>query len=376
MRLLFMMQGRSPSDHPGWVDACDRLLSEGALTDWRALPYYGLADTAGWEGVWSEALRTARAMEADAIILQYFHGPIPDPADFIDRLRQLPSRPVIAVISGDPFGRFTGRLPKPFRTAARLADVTFLTEMGGLARDLARSGARRVTLLPEGYCQVRFDGAFDAMAYRPDCDVVFVGNRIRVRNPTRYLFLAAWRRLQQVKALQKRYGRRFALYGTGWEGWPSARGPISFDKQHEVYRNARVIVGPHPNGHMDYYMSNRSTVAILSGIPFVDVRVPRVDRIFRDGTQVFLHRGTRDLLATCDRLLDLGDAERLEIGRRAAAGVVTRHSQIRRMRLLLTILSDIRSAASAGRTPSPPPLDYFLPEVALQDELPFATAGW
>ncbi|HEY0835735.1 MAG TPA: glycosyltransferase [Azospirillum sp.] len=376
MRLLFLMQGRAVADHPGYDDACLRLQAEGVLTAYRALPYYGLADSAGWDGVWREAVRAARDMEADAVFLQYFHGPVPDPAGFIGALRQLPSRPLVAVSSGDPFGRFTGRLPASFRTAARLADVTFLTEMGGLARDLARRGAPRVTLMPNGYCQARFDEPFDTADYRPEYDVVFIGNRIHVRNPTRYLFLSAWQRKRQVAALQRRYGRRFALFGAGWEGWPSARGPIPYAQQHAVYRKARVIVGAFPGGHMDYYMSDRSVTAIRSGIPFIDVRVPRVDRIFGEGRHWFLHRGMGDLLATCDRLLEWSDQERLDFGQRAAGEIAARHTQYHRMRAMAAILRDLREARLAGRAPPPPHLDYFLPEVNLREEMGYATAGW
>lgn len=376
MRLLFLMQGRSPADHPGYVDACRRLEAEGVLTACQILPYYGLAEQGGWPAVWHEALGKARSMAADAVFLHYFHGPIPNPAGFIGALRDLDSRPTIAVSSGDPFGRFFGRLPASFRTAARLADITFLTEMGGLARDLARAGAPRVTLMPNGYCQARFEQPFDAGRYRPDYDIVIIGNRPRVRNPARHQFLAGWLRVRQAAALQRRYGRRFALFGTGWAGWPSAQGPVAYTQQHEVYRRARVVVGPFPNGRMDYYMSDRTSTAIRSGIPFVEARIPRIDRIFQDGRHLFLYRGRRELLAICDRLLEWSDQQRLDFGRQAAADIAARHTQYHRMRAMVGTIGDLRRALSAGLPGPAPRLDFFLPDVALSDELPYATAGW
>lgn len=375
MRLLFLMQGLTVADHPGYADACRRLSAEGVLTDYTVLPYYGQAERIGWDGVWREIVSTARDTTADAVFFQYFHGPIPDPADCIAALRDLPSRPIVAVSSGDPFGRFFDRPPKSFRSAARRADVTFLTETGGLARDLVRSGAR-VALMPNGYCQVRFDRSFDTSAAQPEYDVAFIGNLHHARNPVGRLFRAARQRRRQAAALQQRYGGRFALFGSGWDGWPSNHGQIPYDRQHAVCRKARVVVGPFPNGCMDYYMSDRSVTTIRSGVPFIDAWVPRVDRIFAPGRHWFLYRDCREMLALCDRVLAWSDEERSAFGRRAAEEIAAGHSQYHRMRTMIAVLQGLREDLSAGRRPTPPRLDYFLPDVDPQEEARFATVGW
>lgn len=377
MRLLFMLQGRVPADQIGFVDGCARLKADGSLADYRILPTYGLAEAGGWPHAWREALNAAAAIGADAVMLQHFHGPIPDPTDFIAALRALPTRPVIAVTAGDSFGRFFGSAQPSFRTASRLADVTFTIEFGSLMRHLVRCGSRRVTLMPHGYCQVRFETPPpDPADYRPDYDVVMVGNLWHVRNPLRAMFHAARARRRQAEILQSRYGRRFALFGRGWEGFPSARGPVPFDRQHDVLRKARVIVGAHHLGHSTYYMSDRSALSIRSGIPLIDVRMPRIDRIYRHGEHWFLYRGEEELLATCDRLLGWSDDQRLAFGRRAAEAVVDRHSQHARLRSMTRIMGDIRRDLLAGREPAPPVLDYLLPETDAAAELTHATMGW
>lgn len=369
------MQGRTIADHPGYENACQRLQDDGLLSACRILPYYKLAEESGWDGAWQQTIRLARDMDADAVFLQHFHGPIPDPTATLSALRRLPSRPVIAVSSGDPFGRLLDRPPRSFRVAAAMADATFLTETGGLARDLARLGAR-VALMPNGYCQARFEQPATPDPAGPEFDVAFVGNLHRVHNPTRRMFWSARRRRQQVAALQRRYGPRFAVFGSGWEGWASARGPIPYDQQVAICRRARVVVGPWPNGGMDYYMSDRSVTSIRSGTPFVDAYVPRVDRIFEDGRHWFLFREPRGMLAHCDRLLEWSDDERRAFGSRAAAEIGARHSQYHRMRAMVGTLADLRAAILSGRRPPPPRLDYFLPGIDPQAEAAFATAGW
>jgi len=375
VRLLLLMQGRTIADHPGYDDGCRRLRNEGSLSEYRVLAYSGLAERLGWEGVWQETITAAREMAAEVVFLQYFHGPTPDPSAMIAALRRLPSRPVIAVSSGDPFGRLLDRPPQTFRTAASLADATFLTETGGLARDLARTGAR-TALMPHGFCQARFDPPAAMRPVQAEFDVVFIGNLHRVRNPARRMFWSALQRRRQVAALQARYGRRLALFGSGWEGWPSARGPLPYDEQFSACRRARVVVGPYPNGGMDYYMSDRPMITIRAGAPYVEPRVPRVDRIFQDRRHWFLYREPSELLALCDRLLEWSDEERYAFGSAAAADIAARHSQYHRLRAMLATLADMRTALMAGQRPPPPRLDFFLPGVDPQAEMAFATAGW
>lgn len=375
MRLLFLIQGHKVEDHIGFHDGCLRLLAEGHLHAYRPLPYFGTAATHGWDGCWEQALRLAREIDANAVFLQHYHGAVPNPTKFIKAVRALPSRPLVAVSSGDSFG-YPFCTPHSLRRAASAADITFVTEAGGYARALARHGARRVVLMPTGCCQVRFSRPLDRAAWAPDSDLVFVGNLLSVRNPFRYALPAARRRHALVDALWRRYGKRLAVYGHGWDHLPSARGPIAYGQQHDAMRRSRVVVGGYPGGYHDYYMSDRVPTAISSGIPFIDYHIPRVDRIFRDGEHWFLHRDAAGLLALCDRLLDWSDAERLSFGQRAATMILDHHTHYHKMRDMVKIMADLAAALAAGRTPALPHLDFFLPEVDQVGEARHAVVNW
>jgi hypothetical protein len=376
MRLVFLMQGRSVDDQPGFADACRQLQAEGALSACEILPYTALAETQGWPAVWQKATQAARAHEADAVFLQFFHVGTVDPTAFIAGLRALPSRPLVAVSSGDAAVSIFARSPPSIRIAARLADITFLSEMGRVSRALMRQGAQRLTLMPHGYCQVRFDRGFAPVSRDADYDIVFIGNRLRARNPTSTLFYGSLQRTRQVAALQRRYGTRLAIFGSGWEGWPSARGRLAFDQQQDICRRARVVVGAFPQAFADYYMSDREVIALRAGAPFVDLHVKRVDRIFEPGRHWFLYRSFREMLGHCDRLLSWNESERESFGRQVAADIAPRHSQYHRMRSMLRTMQSLRAALLAGHTPPPPELDFLLPHIALENERRYATAGW
>jgi hypothetical protein len=296
MKLMVLYQARDAvKDQPGYHDGFGRLLAEGLLTAHFSLPYYGIAESRGWRAVWSEAYEIARRGGVDAIFLQFFHPavPIPDPSHGIQRLKELANRPTVFTSLGDPFGRVTKRVPKCFRIASALSDVSFLTGMGYLARQLTGWGSRNLVLMPNGCCQVRFSLRESAAASQPEFDLAFVGSRIRSRNPFSHFYWASRRRVEFVEAATKRYGKRFGLFGAGWEGNPSWQGPIAYAAQHDAYRRAAVAVGGVPNASHDYYTSDRVFIAVASGVPFVDYWVPGVERLLEPGRDWWLAHGQK-----------------------------------------------------------------------------------
>jgi hypothetical protein len=377
MRLLVLYQACDAArDHPGHYDGFERLVAEGILETHRAIPYYGVAEERGWPALWDEAYAAARKMDADAIFLQFFHGPISDPTVGITRLKGLPSKPTVFTSLGDPFGRWTKRVPRSYRIASKLADVNFLTGMGYLSRQLARQGARNLVLMPHGCCQVRFSAMLDQTKYSPDFDVVFVGSRISSRNPLSHFFWVAQRRREFVALVTKRYGHRFGLFGHGWTCNPSWQGPIPFARQHSVYRRSAVVLGGMPNGYHDYYTSDRVLIAIASGIPFVDYSVAGVDLLFHHGRDWWLAPDTQGMIRWCDHLLSLSQEERLRLGGCAREHIFTFHTQYHRCREMIDIVRDLRAARLRGATATSPQLSFLRQAANPSSVHPAAIVNW
>src|ERR1019366_3547492 len=145
---LDVTQGQS-----AFHDGFDRLVAEGHLEAHRDIPWLVTSDEKVWRDFWQSAYETALDMEADAIFLRFFHGKIPDPTAGIKRLIGLATRPTIFASLGDPFGKWTNRIPMCFKKASQLSDVTFSTGMGYLAEQLVRGGSRNVVLMPHGCSQ-------------------------------------------------------------------------------------------------------------------------------------------------------------------------------------------------------------------------------
>ncbi|HSB77133.1 MAG TPA: glycosyltransferase [Terriglobales bacterium] len=376
MRLLVLYQAHDAArDQPGYYDGFERLVEEGLLRAHAAIAYYEVARQRGWDGLWVEAAKAAQAMDADSIFLQWFHlRNMPDPTAGILRLKNLPARPTLFASLGDPFGRWSKRVSQCFRVASRLADVSFLTGMGYLAQQLRRWGSRNLVLMPNGCCQRRFAAAVEP-SQNPQFDVVFVGSRLRPRNPLGHHFRVARRRVQLVAAFTRRYGRRFGLFGLGWEGNPSWHGPVPYQSQHAAYREGAVALGGLPHAYHDYYTSDRVFIATASGVPLVDYAVPGVERILQPGVDWWLARDIEGMIAACDRLLALSSPERLALGERARQRALAAHTQYHRCRQMVEIVRDVRSARLAGRSAHEPKLG-FLAEASTEQDAPPAIVAW
>ena len=376
MRLLVLYQAsNAAADHPGFFEAFDRLVSEGSLGAHVGIPFVGVAARKGWGGLWAEAEQIARSVEAEAVFLHFFHASMPDPTRGILRLKNLPSRPTMFTSLGDPYGHWTNRIPKSFRVASALADVSFLTGMGSLARQLRGWGSRNLVLMPHGCCQVRFSSPANDGQVRRQFDVAFIGSRIRSRNALGYFHRVARKRVEFVEAVTKRYGRRFGLFGHGWEGNPVWQGPIPPHRQVEAYRRSAVALGGMPNAFYDFYTSDRPFIAIASGVPFVDYWVKGVDCLLAPGRDWWLARTQEEMFGLCDQLLEMPNEERIRLGEAAREQVLTHHTQYHRCREMISIVKSIRDARLSGQKAPLPKLE-FLASSHAQAPFPESIVGW
>lgn len=376
MRLLVLMQGHAASDHPGFHDGFNRLVREGVLTYYEAIPYWGFAAEFGWQALYQHAFERAQAIAADAIFLQFFHGEIPSPAQFIKRVKGIPSAPLVFSSCGDPFGQYAKRLPLSMIEASRFSDVSFYTGMGHIAQQAVAAGAKNVLLMPHGCCQVRFGSIDNARIEEPEYDIVFIGSRISSRNPFSPLFRSGRARLNMVTALQQRYGKRFALFGQNWEGFLSWRGSIKFDRQVDTYRKARLIIGGYPNVFADYYTSDRPFIAMTSGIPFLDQRVARIDRFFKDGEHWYLYDDFNSMIRLIDKLLDEDQSILRQQAETTTTLIREKHTQYHRVREMVEIVASLRDGRMKGNKVLPPVFSYFLPDIDQSSERKYSTFKW
>jgi hypothetical protein len=339
-------------------DGFRRLHAEGDLAAYAAVPFLGLLEQFDEQTVWERIIDKARAMSVDVVFLHFFHHPrVGDPTEALRKLKALPSRPVICTSLGDPFGRWSARPPASFYAAARESDATFLTGMGYVANQIARRGGRNLVLLPHGSCQLRFSNQ-PPTDPKPEFDVMFVGSRIRPRNPFGHYFKVARRRAEFVATMTRRFGKRFAVVGKGWTGNPSWQGACEYHEQQSIFHRGRVVVGGMPNGYHDYYMSDRPFIAVGAGVPFVDFRVRGVEHVLTPERDWWLADTLESYSKVVETVLSKPDAERAALAANAAGMVRLRHTTASRCRTIAAVMNGILEARRCEVPAGMPHLDY------------------
>lgn len=381
MKLLVLLQANQPEDQIGCHDACLQLQQEGLVTDYKWLCFRSRNAAVGWRQCWVEAAQLANDVQPDVVFLQFFHDATMTHVDsLMDSLRKIKSQPTIFVTAGDGFtpGFIRGHpCPESFREVSRLSDMTFLSAMGDEARDLMRTGSKNIVLCPHGFCQRRHYTPFNANSYRPEFDISFIGSYHKGRNPFTAFYQNVKMRRRLIDSLAVRYGKRFAVFGKGWNHLKhSWQGPVAYANQVDAMRRSRIVFGGYPNCTQDYYASDRPYISLISGIPCVDFYVSRLDRLFRDGDECYFVKDQQNLLKTCDKLLDSNQNDLLKKSLAAAEYAKHHHSQYHRVRFMLQTAQDLRVAKLTGNFPTIPMQDFFLPEVDLHAEVKYSIMGW
>lgn len=383
MKLLFLMQGRQVADHPGFHDAFLKLMDEGLLSSYDVIPYFGFAEKHGWNAFYEEVVRRVKLHEVDVVFFQFFHSPAtPSPRKCIAALRRLKSNPLIVVSSGDAFSinPLDKRcFPKCFCEAASMADLTFMTAMGRCAEFMAGQGARNIIFLPNAVCQSRasLNDSLKGLDAESEYDVGFVGSNLQCRHPFQFMMRRyCAQRNKIVSTLYRRYGKRFAVYGKGWDRHPCAKGVFPFNHQALLGQKARIIFGGYPGSTERYYTSDRVFFQGVSGATFVDWYVPGVDRFLRDGEHWYLCEDCEAVVRTIDRLLEMDPSVLRQRAEARIRYLFAKHTQYHRMKFLIQTVRACREAHCHGLLAPKPEFDFFLPEVDVKQESQHALCNW
>lgn len=372
-----LLQGNDSNVQLGYHRGFERLIGLGVLDDYFAIPYRTLGPPPSdfWATIYSKALNKIRIDGFDILFFQHFHGGMPDPRPFVSEARKLNPNLLVLTSCGDGFGKILNPPPKSLCHASAVADLNFSTSMGHLASTLVRSGARNLVLMPWGVCQERFIKP-SAQPRTIEFDVVFIGRNHGGRNPFAPLSHAGRHRRAMVLALERRYGKRFGLFGPGWEGYQHWQGPIPFDSQQQIMRNSRIQVGGFPGSYATYYTSDRPYIAMASGTPFLDCMVPGMDKLMAPNKHWIPYRDIPDMLIQVDRMLARPQEELDAMGAQARAFVLNGHTLAHRAEEMISIVRSLQIARNAGCVAEPPLLRCFHPEVDPIQEIPQAVRNW
>ena len=231
-------------------------------------------------------------------------------------------------------------------------------------------------LMPLGYCDVRFGKTRPMQLTAQREGIVFVGNRRLGRNPTHELFWNGLKRIRLVELLDRRYGKRFHLYGDGWGKLTSARGALPFDQQGVTYAAAEMVFGGFPGVTYEYYSSNRNFIAMSEGALMVDFWVKGLEQMLKPSEHWLPFHTDKELLQNIDSVLDGGAAHASEMAIRGQERVRQHFSQKRLTDAMIEIWRNFDADRATSGTAKIPQLPFVLAEFSGAKNAPLFVRSW
>ncbi len=225
-------------------------------------------------------LALAEKFQPDIIFWQHIDYFEVDDA-FVHQLLGIASKPKLVYHEADPYGRYIKRINENMRVMFRNAEAVFMVGLGIFAELAQEAGAKRVYFSPHNFETVRSGSEWQPTLKREN-DLVMIANAMGyVRMPGRY-FPGSQHRKEFGKKLSERFGKRFALYGKGWDGLEASRGMLPFDQQEQAIRSAWLSVNWDHFDQVPYYFSNRLPISLAAGVVHVTTWHSGYDQVFKE----------------------------------------------------------------------------------------------
>jgi hypothetical protein len=314
-RLLYLPDEAHVGDQVGPRRAFEQLVGDGRLGAYEAFS----PDLKEAASVPSEA--RARLVELAAsfqptIILWSHPGAFPVTRELLLELRSVGSSPTVVLQDMDAWGMLRKRLSTSVRVRAKDANLVYTSRTGSHRRVYRQAGAQRTRYCFDGFDAARFGTPWSPPRERT-YDVVMVANRCRGRLPGTAL-PCALRRARLARLLEQQYGSRFALYGSGWEGYKSWLGPLTFAEQGNANRSAWVSVSWDHFPSISHCTSNRVPISLASGVPHVTNHQAGYEQIYPQGSGLYWGKSVRAVAEMVTVLLAMPKNELLALGESAA----------------------------------------------------------
>lgn len=314
MKVFLLLNGPA-----GWQtgieDGFSHLVASVRISDLKSFYFNDFAKRNGAGKTLEEAVRIAENCLPDIIII--FHiGAFALSEDFPTRLRNIASKPALVYDEGDMYGSWAKPMTKSMKILMNHSEVVSIRGLGRFADDVSKY-CNQIIYTPHHADIARFDKEPHILAERAH-KVVMIGNNVKPKLSGLIRRLPGSRKREQfADYLSNSLGRDFNLYGNGWGRSNCNRGPVDFQNQLEVYKNAWITAAFEHYPEVPYYFSNRLPLALLAGSIYVCHYHEGYENVFGSSDFMFYFRNFRESRDVINYLLSLSKEDLLERSRHA-----------------------------------------------------------
>jgi spore maturation protein CgeB len=152
---------------------------------------------------------------------------------------------------------------------------------------------------------VGFDkGWYDRRPKRAGCpEIVFAANNYGIFQLSEY-------RAQVAMALAKKFGSRFAMYGSGWDKYKIKTRRINNSQEADAYNNCKIAISVSNFRFKRYYSDRLLRIMACDAFPLShDFEEMELD--FTEGHDIVTFKNIPDLIEKCDYYLSHSEERRL-----------------------------------------------------------------
>lgn len=296
--------------------AFEKLHKEGVFSDYQAYSYLVREKALqNHQDALNELLNTARDFAPDVIFIAHPSDDYPMDREYLQKLKNIPSKPKLIYYEEDAYGYLTKRMSATMKAVLAESDMCFLSGTGYYADMARRAGAKNIRYALHSYDSQRFGTVWQPTLTR-QLDAVMITN-LHCLKRIPWLYMPGGRsRKHTAELLYKFLGDRFAVYGggQGWTGTPYCKGPIAFDKQGEAVRNAWMSVNWGHYDEIPLYSSDRLPISLACGVPHITNYQPGYEHLFNNIPGLFIIKSPREALDVALYILSLPIERRNELG--------------------------------------------------------------
>jgi len=212
-------------------------------------------------------------------------------------------------------------LPQWFIDIGKVIHMTLFTNMNDVETATARG--IRADYLQIGFPEKIFKPEGEV---REEAEIVFMGNNHGG-------FPLSGLRYQMVDSLQRKYGKRFKVFGGNWKGFHAENNQ---EEEAKIYRGAKIAINL---SHFNYsrYSSDRLFRLMGTGVFCLSHNYKDIALEFEVGKHLDVWNDIPELLSKVDYWLQY-DIERKHIGRQGAEHVHTNHLWRNRVKQLMEMI--------------------------------------
>jgi hypothetical protein len=275
MRLYYFLDENEVGSHCSHWDAFSRLQKEGFLEDFKICSFRSLEKEILWHELLENSKREIISFHPNRIVLSHTGKRI-FPKQFFEDVRKAIPEVKFIYDERDVHGLFAKPIPLATLQAAKQCDKVILVAEGWYAALYKKFGCKDVKYLSHVTDDVRFGRNYHKTP-GSEFDVVMIGNYINAR----FIKIPGTRFRQELaQKLSKRYGKKFGLFGRGWDRIPSWQGPCKYSEQEAIIQGALCSIGADHFPAYTNYFSDRLPIALYAGRPHFTYNTPGVQQQF------------------------------------------------------------------------------------------------